>query len=131
MAKRRCITTPDAPPPIGPYCQGNIAGPFVFTAEVGGNLPDGTLPTTIEEQTAQAINNIEAILKAGYATLDDVAKVTVFITDLANFKAMNGVYATRFKQPYPVRSIIQTALPEPGAFVAMDAIALRPEGAEK
>lgn len=131
MAKRRCITTPDAPPPIGPYCQGNIAGPFVFTAEVGGNRPDGTLPKTIEEQTDQCINNIEAILKAGYATLDDVAKVTVFISDLSNFKAMNGVYAKRFKQPYPVRSIIQTALPEQGAFVAMDATALRPEGEEK
>src|SRR5882672_2814458 len=62
MPTRRCITTPDAPPPIGPYCQGNIAGPFVFTAEEGPEKPDGTLPKTIEEQTDQVINNIEAIL---------------------------------------------------------------------
>jgi 2-iminobutanoate/2-iminopropanoate deaminase len=127
MANRTCITTPDAPPPIGPYCQGNIAGPFVFTAEVGGNRPNGTLPPTIQEQTDQAINNIEAILKAGRTTLDDVTKVTVYLSDLSNFKAMNDVYAKRFKQPYPVRAIIQTALPEKGAFVAMDAIALRRE----
>lgn len=125
MSKRSCITTPDAPPPIGPYCQGNIAGPFILTAEVGGNAPDGSLPKTIEEQTDRVISNIEAILKAGYATLDDVTKVTVFISSLSDFKAMNGVYAKRFKQPYPVRSIIQTVLPEPGALVAMDAIALR------
>jgi 2-iminobutanoate/2-iminopropanoate deaminase len=131
MAKRTCITTPDAPPPIGPYCQGNIAGAFIFTAEEGGSKPDGTLPKTIEEQTDQVINNIEAILKAGYATLDDVTKVTVYLSDLSNFQAMNGVYAKRFKQPYPVRSIIQTALPQPGAFVAMDAIALRREETHK
>jgi 2-iminobutanoate/2-iminopropanoate deaminase len=128
MSKRSCITTPDAPPPIGPYCQGNIAGAYVFTAEEGGSKPDGTLPKTVEEQTDQAINNIEAILKAGGCKLSDVTKVVVYLSDLKNFSAMNGVYAKRFKQPYPVRSIIQTGLPEPGAFVAMDAIALRPEG---
>ena len=127
MSSRTCISTPDAPPPIGPYCQGNIAGPFVFTAEEGGDTPDGTLPPTIEGQTDQAINNIEAILKAGDCSLTDVAKVTVYLTDLTNFAAMNGVYAKRFKPPYPVRSILQTALPAPGALVAMDAIALRPE----
>jgi 2-iminobutanoate/2-iminopropanoate deaminase len=131
MSSRTCISTPDAPPPIGPYCQGNIAGPFVFTAEEGGDTPDGTLPPTIEGQTDQAINNIEAILKAGYCSLADVTKVTVYLTDLKNFAAMNGVYAKRFKPPYPVRSILQTALPAPGALVAMDAIALRPaEGPE-
>ena len=127
MSSRKCISTPDAPPPIGPYCQGNIAGPFIFTAEEGGDKPDGTLPKTIEEQTDQVINNIEAILKAGYATLADVTKVTVYLASLSDFSAMNGVYAKRFAQPYPVRSIIQTALPAPGALVAMDAIALRPE----
>jgi 2-iminobutanoate/2-iminopropanoate deaminase len=131
MPIRTCITTPNAPPPIGPYCQGNIAGPFVFTAEEGGEKPDGTLPKTIEAQTDQVINNIEAILKAGYCSLDDVTKVTVYLASLSDFKAMNGVYAKRFKQPYPVRSIIQTALPAPGALVAMDAIALRPQEGKK
>jgi len=131
MPIRTCITTPNAPPPIGPYCQGNIAGPFVFTAEEGGDKPDGTLPKTIEEQTDQVINNIEAILKAGYCSLDDVTKVTIYLASLSDFKAMNGVYAKRFKQPYPVRSIIQTALPAPGALVAMDAIALRPQEGRK
>jgi reactive intermediate/imine deaminase len=125
---RTCIVTPNAPPPIGPYCQGNIAGPFVFTAEEGGNKSDGSLPPTIEGQTDQVINNIEAILKAGHCSLADVTKVTVYLASLGDFTAMNGVYAKRFKQPYPVRSIIQTALPAPGALVAMDAIALRPEG---
>jgi reactive intermediate/imine deaminase len=131
MPTRKCITTPNAPPPIGPYCQGNIAGPFVFTAEEGPETPAGTLPKTVEAQTDQVINNIEAILKAGYCSLDDVTKVTVYLSSLSDFKAMNGVYAKRFKQPYPVRSIIQTALPAPGALVAMDAIALRPQEGQK
>ena len=127
MSHRKCITTPNAPPPIGPYCQGNVAGPFVFTAEEGGATPAGVLPLTVEEQTNQAISNIEAILIAGGCSLADVTKVTVYLASLADFSKMNGVYATRFQQPYPVRSIVQTALPEKGAFVAMDAIALRPE----
>jgi 2-iminobutanoate/2-iminopropanoate deaminase len=82
----------------------------------------------VEEQTDQAISNVEAILEAGGCQLSDVTKVVVYLTDLKNFSAMNGVYAKRFAQPYPVRSIIQTALPAAGAFVALDAIALRPEG---
>src|SRR5689334_8547692 len=103
MSRRSCISPPHAPKPIGPYCQGNIAGPFVFTAEEGGDKPDGTLPPAIEDQTAQVINNIEAILKAGHCSLADVTKVTVYLTSLTDFAAMNGVYAKRFKQPYPVR----------------------------
>lgn len=131
MSKRTCITTPDSPPPIGPYCQGNVAGPFVYTSETGGDTPKGVLPKTVEEQTDQAISNIAAILEAGGCELSDVCKVTVYLTDLKNFQAMNGVYAKRFKQPYPARSIIQSPLPAPGAFVAIEAIALRPGGKDE
>jgi 2-iminobutanoate/2-iminopropanoate deaminase len=128
MSHRRCIETPDSPPPIGPYCQGNIAGPFVFTAETGavdpktGKLPPGG----IGPQTGRVIDNIQAILAAGGCLLSDVTKVTVFLADLKDFGGMNAVYAERFHQPFPVRSIVQSPMPEPGALVAMDAIALRP-----
>ena len=123
--QRKCIRTDEAPPPIGPYCQGNIAGPFVFTAAVGGLKPDGSLVESgIGPETAQALRNIAAILKAGGCGLGDVAKVTVFLADLAHFKEMNAVYEQYFKQPYPARSIIQTALP--AGKVAFDAVALRP-----
>jgi len=128
MSTRRCIETPNAPPPIGPYCQGNIAGPFVFTAETGavdphtGQVPPGG----IGPQTNRLIDNIQAILQAGGCQLSDVTKVTVYLSDLANFGGMNAVYAERFQQPYPARSIIIGPLPGEGALVAMDAIALRP-----
>jgi len=125
---RRCISTPDAPPPIGPYCQGNIAGPYVFTSETGGVDPKtGQLPPGgITPQTNQIIDNLQAILRAGGCQLEDVAKVTVYLANLGDFSAMNAVYGKRFAQPYPVRSILQSPLPEPGALVAMEATALRP-----
>jgi len=122
---RKPISTPSAPPPIGPYSQGMIADQFVYTAEEGGASPDGKLPPDVPGQTNNALNNIEAILKGGGCSLADVVRVTVYLSDLSDFTAMNNVYGTRFPKPYPVRSIIQTALPAPGAKVAMDAIAIR------
>lgn len=123
--QRKCIYTEEAPKPIGPYCQGNIAGPFVFTAAVGGLKPDGTLVEGgIGPETHQALRNIAAILKAGGCGLGDVAKVTAFLASLADFRAMNEVYQQYFQQPYPARSIVQTALPK--GVVAFDAVALRP-----
>lgn len=123
--QRKCIRTEEAPQPIGPYCQGNIAGPFVFTAAVGGLKTDGTLVDgEIGPQTAQALRNIAAILKAGGCGLGDVAKVTVYLASLGDFKPMNEVYQQYFQQPYPARSIVQTALPM--GVVAFDAVALRP-----
>lgn len=125
MSERTCVETPNAPPPIGPYCQANLAGAYLFTAATGGVDPKtGKLPDGIKAQTQQAINNLQAILLAGGCDLGDVAKVTVFLTDLADFGAMNEVYEARFQSPYPARSIIQTTLPE--GKVAFDATALRP-----
>ena len=124
-SQRRCIHTREAPEPIGPYCQGNVAGPFVFTAAVGGLRPDGSLVDGgIGPETDQALKNVAAILKAGGCGLGDVAKVTVFLASLADFQAMNQVYQRHFRSPYPARSIVQTALPK--GVVAFDAVALRP-----
>jgi 2-iminobutanoate/2-iminopropanoate deaminase len=122
---RKPISTPGAPPPIGPYSQGMIADKFVYTAEEGGATPDGKLPPDVAGQTNNAISSIEAILKGGGCTLADAVQVTVFLANLGDFAAMNAEYGKRFPAPYPVRSIIQTALPEPGAKVAMSAIAIR------
>lgn len=125
VEQRTCIGTREAPPPIGPYCQGNIAGPFVFTAAMGGLRPDGSLVEGgIGPETDQAIKNIAAVLREGGCSLKDVAKVTVYLVHLSYFDAMNAVYATHFQQPYPARSIVVTAVPR--GLVAFDAVALRP-----
>ena len=125
VEQRRCIETPDAPRPIGPYCQGNVAGPFVFTAAMGGVRSDGSLVEgDIGPETDQALKNIAAVLRAGGCGLGDVAKVTVYLARLSDFDAMNAVYRNHFRQPYPARSVVQTALPK--GVVAFDAVALRP-----
>jgi 2-iminobutanoate/2-iminopropanoate deaminase len=127
--QRRCIYTENAPEPIGPYCQGNVAGPFVFTAAVGGLKPDGNLVEGgIGPETEQALKNIAAILEAGRCRLSDVAKVTAYLSRLEDFRPMNEVYQRFFGQPYPARSIVITQLPV--GVVAFDAVALRPSGAE-
>jgi len=123
---RTCVETPDAPPPIGPYCQANLAGPYLLTAATSGADPTNgnQIPTDIAAQTNQAIDNLQAILRAGGCELEDVAKVTAYLANLDDFGAMNDVYAQRFKHPFPARSIIQTTLP--AGKVAFDAMALRP-----
>lgn len=126
---RKCIASEDAPPPIGPYCQGNVAGPFVFTAVMGGARPDGGLVEGgVGPETDQALSNIAAVLAAGGCSLDDVAKVTVLLASLSDFGIMNEAYQRHFRSPYPARSIVQTTLPIGG--VAFEAIALRPAGVE-
>ena len=125
VEQRRCIETPEAPRPIGPYCQGNVAGPFVFTAAMGGVRADGRLVEGgIGPETEQALLNIVAVLRAGGCDSGDVAKVTVYLARLSDFDAMNAVYRGHFRPPYPARSIVQTALP--AGVVAFDAVALRP-----
>lgn len=126
MTERSCVNTPDAPEAIGPYCQANLAGPYLLTAAILGSDPSSDkLPEGgIKRQTEQAIDNLQAILRAGGCELDDVAKVTAYLADLEDREVMNKVYGTRFREPYPARSILQTPLPG-GAKVAFDAIALR------
>ena len=123
MTQRTCVCTPDAPRPIGPYCQANLAGPFLLTAATGGGGPSGD--GSIQTETRKAIDNLEAILRAGGCELEDVAKVTAYLVDLEDFEAMNEAYAERFHEPFPARSILQTPLPA-NFRVAFDAIALRP-----
>jgi 2-iminobutanoate/2-iminopropanoate deaminase len=89
------ITTDKAPRPIAPYSQGLRAGSCIYVAGPGPmNVAAGAVPEGIKAQTAQALENIRAILEAGGAGLDDVVKVTVHLADLNLFKEFNEVYAT-------------------------------------
>lgn len=93
-----------APGAIGPYSQAVRTGNLVF---VSGQLPinaeTGEMPADIKAQTAQSIANIKAILAEVGCTLDNVVKTTVFLADMADFGAMNEVYATEFKEVFPAR----------------------------
>lgn len=122
------LATDKAPGAIGPYSQGITANGFIFTS---GQLPidpaTGTMPEDIKAQTRVALKNVDAILAAEGCRLADVVKVTVFLADIADFKAVNEVYSEMFAeaQPYPARSAVQVAaLPKPGAKIEIEAIAV-------
>jgi 2-iminobutanoate/2-iminopropanoate deaminase len=119
------VATSGAPRAIGPYSQALRAGGFLFTAgQVGfdpatGELVDGG----IAEQTRQVLQNIRAILEAGNSNLAQVVKTTVFLVDMADFAAMNEVYAEVFGSHRPARSTVAVAALPRGARVEIEAVA--------
>lgn len=119
------VATSGAPRAIGPYSQALRAGGFLFTAgQVGfdpatGELVDGG----IGEQTRQVLQNIRAILEAGGSGLSQVVKTTVFLVDMADFAAMNEVYAEAFGTHRPARSTVAVAALPRGARVEIEAVA--------
>jgi 2-iminobutanoate/2-iminopropanoate deaminase len=108
---KQVIRTDKAPIPGGAYSQAIRAGDFIFVAGTVPKHPQtGEVAATIEEQTAQVMENIKAILEAGGATLDDVVKPTVHLSDLALFERYNKVYASYFNDPKPVRTTVGSQL---------------------
>lgn len=119
------VHTEQAPAAIGPYSQAIKAGGFVFAS---GQLPID--PATgvfaeggIAEQTHQSLKNASAILEAAGASLKQVVKTTVFLSDMANFAAMNEVYAQYFTEPYPARSAVAVKDLPKGALVEIEMMA--------
>lgn len=119
---KKPISTDRAPKP-GPYSQGMLAGDTLYVSAVGPVDPatGHIVGTTVEEQAARAIQNIEAIVQAAGGTLSDVVKVTAFLSDLSHFERFNEVYRKHFKPPYPARSTFQVGLNR--MLIALDAIA--------
>ena len=104
---KKVISTSNAPAAIGPYSQAVDAGAFVFASgQIPINPEDGTIPEGIKAQTVQSLKNVKAILAEAGLTLDNVVKTTVFLADMADFAAMNEVYAETFAAPYPARSAV-------------------------
>ena len=107
---RNAVATTAAPAAIGPYSQAIDSGGFLFcSGQLGLDPATGKLLVGIEEQTERALVNLEGVLAAVGLTFGDVVKVNVFIADLADFAAMNAVYARRFQDAFPARSTIQVA----------------------
>ena len=125
MAKYEIQSTRGAPPQ-GAYSQGWRAGDFIFVTGTGPVDPvSGKLVgDTIEQQTEQTIDNLVAILEADGASLRDVVKVTVHLSDTSLFARYNAVYAKRFTKPYPVRSTVGSDLGHsPGMLIEVDCVA--------
>jgi len=124
--ERTIIATEEAPGAVGPYSQGIAADGFVFTAgQIPINPASGKVEAeTIEDQTRQVLSNIDAVLRAAGSGLNRVMKMTVFMTNLADFQAMNGVYAEFFPSDPPARSAVQVVALPLGVQVEMEAVAL-------
>ena len=125
MAKH-VIQSKHGAPPQGAYSQGWRAGDFVFVTGTGpiDPLSGKLVGDTIEQQTEQTIDNLAAILEADGASLSDVVKMTVHLSDTSLFSRYNEVYARRFSRPYPVRTTVGSDLGHsPGMLIEMDCIA--------
>ena len=128
------IQTKRGQPPQGAYSQGWRAGDFIFVTGTGPiNAQTGTLAgDSIEEQTEQVITNMESVLAADGASLADVVKVTVHLSDTALFARYNAIYARRFSPPYPVRTTVGSDLRQlPGMLIEADCIAYVPQRKSK
>ena len=102
---RRAIVAGDAPVGAGPNSPAIRAGDFLFLSGIGALHPTTheILGRDVVEQTRQTMANIEAILRAGGASLDDVIKMDVYLQDPADYEAFNATYADYFQPPYPAR----------------------------
>lgn len=122
---RKSVTSPAAPKAIGPYSQAVWTGNLLYCSgqtpidPATGKLVDGG----ISEQTAQAFNNLESVLTAAGLTMDNVIKVNVYLTSMANFSGMNQVYQERFAAPYPARTTVAVADLPLSALVEIELIA--------
>ena len=117
-------------PPRGPYSPAVRAGGFLY---ISGQVPIDPVTNTpvtggVQAETRQVLSNVQRILEGCGASLSDVVKCTVFLTDVKDFAAMNEVYTEFFGAAKPARTTIAVAgLPLPGAKVEIDAVAYKPE----
>lgn len=104
------ISSPNAPAAIGPYSHGTKCGDFIFTS---GQCPfypgTGEVERDVKKATALALKNVLAVVEAGGGKLTDIAKVEIFVKDLANFGTINEVYAEFFGEHKPTRYCVQAA----------------------
>jgi 2-iminobutanoate/2-iminopropanoate deaminase len=123
------IHAANLPKPVGPYSPGMAFDRLIFVSGQGAIDPStGKLAgATVEQQTAQCLKNVQAILEAAGSSLQHVLRCGVFLIDMREFQNMNGVYMRVFGDHRPARTTIQAAgLPGEGLLVEIDAIAYRP-----
>ena len=123
---KKVVSSPRAPKAVGPYSQAIATADTIY---VSGQLPidasTGAMPEGIEAQTRQSLTNLGYILEEAGYTFADVAKTTVLLQSIADFGAMNGVYAEFFTKDMPARVCYEVAKLPMGALVEIDAVAVK------
>ncbi|MDC1189942.1 RidA family protein [Gammaproteobacteria bacterium] len=126
---KEIIFTQKAPKAIGPYSQAVKAGGFLF---VSGQIPinpetEDLMTSSIEEQANQVILNLKSICEAAGSGLEDIVKLTIYLTDLGNFAKVNEAMLEYFPEPYPARATVEISALPLGVNVEMDAIVISHE----
>jgi 2-iminobutanoate/2-iminopropanoate deaminase len=125
MMPRNPVSSTNAPQAVGPYSHAVWTGDLLYCSgqtpidPATGKLVDGE----IGEQTHQAFNNLEAVLKDAGLSMDDVIKVNVYLTSMSNFAGLNTVYQSRFNAPYPARTTVAVAGLPLNALVEIELVA--------
>ena len=123
---KKVIATENAPKAVGPYSQAIEAnGTLYVSGQIPVNPADGSVPESIEDQTRQALKNVGAILAEAGMGYGNVVKTTVLLNDIADFKAMNGVYAEFFTEDKPARACFHVAALPMGVKVEIEAVAVK------
>ncbi len=121
----KVVSTQEAPQAIGPYSQAIIANGMVFTSGQIALSPQGEIVCDdVEGQTKQVLTNLSAVLKEAGSSLEKVVKTTIFLSSMDDFKAVNEVYATFFKEHKPARSTVAVKTLPLNVKVEIDCIAL-------
>ncbi len=124
---KKIVASPKAPAAVGTYSQAVIADNTIYAS---GQLPIDPatgefVPGGFKEQLTQVFTNLKNVLEEGGFKMSDAVKVTCYLQDLANFGALNEVYAKFFSEPYPARVAYQVAALPKGAMVEVDTIAVK------
>lgn len=121
---KQIISTKNAPEAIGPYSQAVRQGNFIFFSGQIALRTDGSMAQGgIKEETKQALDNLKAVLESSGASLNDVVKTTIYLTDLNNFKIVNEIYTEYFRENPPARVTVGVANLPKGALIEIDMIA--------
>ena len=124
---RSIVSTPSAPAAIGTYSQAVRCGDTLYlSGQIGLDPSTGKLVDGIDDQIQRVFANLKAVAEAAGASLGDVVKLTVYLTDLTNFARVNETMARFFSQPYPARAVVGVASLPRGALVEADAIIVFP-----
>ena len=121
---KTAVTSPELTPPVGPFSQAIEVGGFLyFSGQVGQDPATGkVVEGGVVAETERVFRNLAALLKAAGRSFDDVARAGVYLTNISDFAAMNGIYAKHFSQPFPARTTIGVAALPLGACVEIDLV---------
>ena len=121
---KKVISTKDAPQAIGPYSQAIAANGFLFISGQLGVTPSGEFAgADVKSQAQRSLQNLQAILSEAGLGFESVVKTTIFLADIADFAAVNEIYAEFFNEPYPVRSTVAVKTLPKGGLVEIELIA--------